>query len=98
MNFAAIAGPHSGRATPFLCDAPATAHDEPNRQRLHLEADPECTRNEVRAAIFNVLAKAATRCRMRFLQQDHGVRGVATSIRVRLLAEPKRCLDEAGHL
>jgi hypothetical protein len=38
----------------------------------------------VRAAIFNVLAKAATRCRMRFLQQDHGVRGVATSIRVRL--------------
>ncbi len=49
MIFAAICGPLSGRATPSLRETPATAQDEPNRQRIHL-------------------------------------------------AEPKRCLDEAGHL
>jgi hypothetical protein len=44
-----LPGSHSGRATPSLREAPATAQDEPNRQGIHL-------------------------------------------------AEPKRCLDEAGHL
>jgi hypothetical protein len=44
-----LPGPHSGRLKPSLREAPATAQNEPNRQRIHL-------------------------------------------------AEPKRCLDEAGHL
>src|SRR5206468_8781120 len=72
-DFAAVAGPHSGRAPPSLRDTPATAQDQPNRQRLHL-AEPKRCLDE---AGHLLLRRAPSRCRLsRLRQRGHPALGV----------------------
>jgi hypothetical protein len=42
MNFAAMVGRRSGRATPFLCNDPTMAHYETSRQVIHLSKAKRC--------------------------------------------------------
>jgi hypothetical protein len=68
VNFAAVPEPHSGRAMPSLSEAPATAQDEPNRQRIPLSGTETLVSTKPATSQHVILALRTERAGLGLLQ------------------------------